>query len=100
MKTYRANRTLPLMFNLSFADGTPATAATAGLSVSPIGPDSALADPLDISSGAAADNGSRFRFTGNHYQFNLSTLGWHAGTYRITIALDDGRSHWMDVVLR
>jgi hypothetical protein len=89
-----------LMFNLSLADGAPVTTATARLSVSAIGPDSTLADPLDISSGAAADNGSVFRFTGNHYQFNLGTLGWHPGRYRVTIALDDGRSYWMEIVLR
>jgi hypothetical protein len=98
--TYRANRTLPLMFTLSFADGTPATAAVAALGVAPIGPDSTLGDPLDISANGVADAGNVFRFVGDHYQFNLSSLGWSPGAYRFTVTLDDGRSYSMDVKLR
>jgi len=98
--TYRANRTLPLMFSLSFADGTPATAATATLRVDRVGPDNALGDPLDIDLAGAADEGNVFRFSGNHYQFNLRTNGWSAGRYRFTVTLNDGRNYWMDVVLR
>jgi hypothetical protein len=98
--TYRANRTLPLMFELSFADGASATAAIAALRVVRVGADSTLGTPIDIDANGPADGGNLFRYTGNHYQFNLSTWGWSAGTYRIAITLDDGRTYTMDVTLR
>jgi hypothetical protein len=98
--TYRANRTLPLKFGLSAADGTAATGAMATLRVDRIGADTGLAEPLDIDLGDAADTGNVFRFTGDHYHFNLRTHGWNPGRYRLTVTLDDGRSHWMEIVLR
>ena len=98
--TYRANRTLPLKFSLSAADGTPANQATAMLRVEPIGPDDQLAEPLDVDVAGTGDEGMRFRFSGDHYQFNLSTHGWNPGRYRLTALLDDGRSHWIEIVLR
>jgi len=97
---YRANRTMPLMFALSFADGTPATAAIALLTVAAIGADNTLGEPLDIDANGVADDGNAFRFVGDHYQFNLNTRGWAAGAYRFTVILDDGRSYSMDVTLR
>jgi pimeloyl-ACP methyl ester carboxylesterase len=98
--TYRANRTMPLMFQLSFAGGISATAAVATLGVNLIGPDNGIGDAVDVDLVGADDEGNVFHFAGDHYHLNLRTHGWSAGRYRLTVRLDDGQNYSMDIVLR
>ena len=98
--TYKSNRTLPLQFRLSFADGTPAVSAVGLLLVEPQSAENTAIAALDVDAGAPPDEGRRFRFTGNHYHFNLNTLGWPAGAYRLSVVLEDGRTHTMLITLR
>jgi hypothetical protein len=97
---YKANRTLPLKFALAFADGRPVADAIAALSVTPLGDDGVPAPPLDISASGLPDSGMLFRYTDDHYHYNLSTSGWAPGRYRISVTLNDGRIHSMDISLR
>jgi pimeloyl-ACP methyl ester carboxylesterase len=98
--TYKVNRTLPLQFQLAFADGTPSVAALGTLSVDLAGGADDSVTAMDVSADAPADEGLWFRFTGNHYQFNLDTTGWSLGSYRLSVTLDDGRTYVMPIVLR
>jgi hypothetical protein len=97
---YKANRNLPLMLGLSFADGLAATAATARLAVTPLGADGSSAEAVDVEAEGLADGGDLFRYTGDHYHFNLKTQGWSAGRYRLAVSLDDGRAYAMEIALR
>jgi hypothetical protein len=97
---YKANRNLPLKFSLSFAGGSAASAAVARLAVGFLGADGSAAQPLDVDAGGLADGGDLFRFTGDHYHFNLKTHGWAPGRYRLTVSLDDGRAYPMEITLR
>ena len=72
----------------------------ATLRVEAIGPDNQLAEPMDVGTLGSGDEGNAFRFSGDHYHFNLSTHAWNPGRYRLTVSLDDGRSHWIEIVLR
>ena len=96
---YKANRTLPLKFRLSFADGAPVATALARLSVVFLGPGAATGDPLDVDSSDGPD-GDLFRYTGDQYHLNVKTSGWNPGWYRLSVALDDGRAFAMDIALR
>ena len=89
-----------MKFSLSFADAVAATAARARLGVTALGAGGSSADPLDVEADASADGGDLFRFTGDHYHFNLNTKGWSAGRYRLTVSLDDGRAYSMEIALR
>jgi len=80
--------------------GVAATAATSRLGVIPLGADGSSAEALDVEGDALADGGDLFRYTGDHYHFNLNTKGWSAGRYRLTVSLDDGRAHSMEIALR
>jgi hypothetical protein len=97
---YKASRTLPIKFALSFSDGALATESVAQLQVSLVGPDSTTGEAVDVSADGTADAGNLFRFTDDHYQFNLGTQGMAPGTYRLTIQLDDDNHYSADLTLK
>lgn len=97
---YKANRTLPIKFELHFAAGEAVAGAVATLSVVPLGSDDTPGEPLDIETGEAADSGATFRATGDGYHYNLSTQGLASGRYRIIVSIDDGTTQSMDIILR
>lgn len=97
---YKANRTLPVKFDLAFAAGEAVTAASASIQLLPLGADDTPGEPLDVESGGSADAGALIQYNGNHYQYNLGTSGMEAGRYRIIVTIDDGTSHAMDIILR
>jgi len=97
---YKANRTLPIKFELQFAAGEAVAGAVATLSVVPLGSDDTPGEPLDIETGEAADSGATFRATGDGYHYNLSTQGLASGRYRIIVSIDDGTTQSMDIILR
>ncbi len=97
---YKANRTLPIKFELHFAAGEAVAGAVATLSVVPLGSDDTPGEPLDIETGEAADSGATFRATGDGYHYNLSTQGLASGRYRIIVSIDDDTTQSMDIILR
>lgn len=97
---YKAARTLPVKFALSFAGGETVDSAVARIQVVPLGADSTPGEALDVESSGSADSGDGFRYEGGQYHFNLNTSGMPDGRYRILILLDDGTTHALDVILR
>jgi hypothetical protein len=59
-------------------------------------------DSIDADSGQANDDGLRFRWSAdaNQWVYNLGTADLVTGTYRIEIALADGRRFVADLVLK
>jgi hypothetical protein len=102
-KAFKANRTIPM--KLDYICGTePLTAES---SVNPpelfglwrVGD----AEPLPIidpDSGEANDSGVWFRYSGEHWVYNLSTQGFGTGTYEIFVKMPDGRLFKGGFVLR
>ena len=77
----------------------PVTDAVADIKVAHI--DGQTAGQLeDAVSTAASTEGTRFRFNGDHYQFNLSTKGLSIGTKEVRISLDDGTVRTVRMRLR
>ncbi len=99
-KIYKANRTIPVKFRITFVGGEPAEEAVVQIQVVMIGEDETLGDPIDLSTSAAADTGSVFRFTDGQYIYNLSTRGFDPGMYRITAILSNGQAPFIDITLR
>jgi len=97
---YKASRTLPVRFSLSYADGQAVSTAVAGIQVIPLGADDTPGEPLDVQSNGAADGGGTFRYDGGFYHYNLSTAGMPPGAYRIVISVDYGTTHGVAIVLR
>lgn len=87
--TYNLGRTLPVKFQLFFADGSPVTTAKATLQVQMLSNTEPGGDPVDIESTSAADSGNTFRLSEDGYIFNLSTDNLSAGVYRISVDLGD-----------
>jgi lysophospholipase L1-like esterase len=86
---FKANSTVPVKFALADAAEAPVTDAIADLKIVHI--DGVTSGALeDAVSTAASTDGTRFRFNGSHYQFNLSTKGLSIGTKEARISLDDG----------
>lgn len=97
---YKANRTLPIKFQLTYADGTLASAAVATLSVYQLSAGEVTGDSLDVSSNANADTGNQFRYADGYYIFNLKTQDMSIGTYRLSISLNDGKQYSIDIALK
>lgn len=85
---FKAGSTIPVKFQLFLADGmTPVSSAVATIRVNK------MSDglPVDVVSNVP-NAGTTFRYDpgAQQYIFNLSTKNWSAGSYRITVLLDDG----------
>ncbi len=99
-KIYKANRTLPVKFQISFLGGELVEEATVGIQVVMLGEDDTPGDPIDLSTNETADTGSVFRFTDGQYIYNLSTKWFAPGKYRITAILSSGQMPFIDIVLK
>jgi len=55
---------------------------------------------MEAESTSAADSGNTFRFSGDHYIFNLGTRSLVAGTWRLRIDLRDGVEHTVLISLK
>ena len=101
-KAFKQGRTLPLKLEL-FSAGVALT----GLEVDPpqimgLARTGATVDleTTDLDSGQANDNGLLFRFEEGSWIYNLSTRVLSAGTYELTLEVDDGRRYTAAFVLR
>jgi hypothetical protein len=86
--TYRCGRTIPVKFSLLHPADAPVTDAAATLTVT--GPEGFAVEPLSFRYSAADDL----------YICNLKTTGWKAGTYLLTVELDDDSSRSLTIRLR
>jgi hypothetical protein len=91
---FKLGSTVPVKFQLRDANGKFVTNAVATISVAKL---SGLVwgDELEAVSTSAATTGNLFRSADNQYIFNLNTKPLSAGTWRITITLDDGTSPYV-----
>lgn len=96
---FRLGSTIPVKFQLRDAGGALVTTAGARLAVAKIA-DGVAGTEEAATSTAAATTGDAFRFADDQYVFNLATRGLTAGTYRLTVALDDGHAYPVIVSLR
>lgn len=100
---FKSGRTVPVKFQLTAADGSIITNATAQLYVAmyagvPIG----TTDMTDATSTGNSDTGNEFRFdpTSGQYIYNLSTKGFATGTWLLRAKLNDGTTHDVFISLR
>lgn len=91
---FKAGSTIPVKFTLKDYSGTYVSTANATLSYAKLINNGFGIDVKAISTSAAATrNAFRYDSTSNQYIFNVSTKGFTAGTYILTVTLDDGKSY-------
>ncbi len=88
---FKAGSTVPVKFQLTDAQGKFISTANATIHYAKSS-NQVFGDNLEAVSTSAATSGNNFRYdsSSNQYVFNLSTKGLTAGTYQLTITLDDG----------
>lgn len=86
---YKLNRTVPIKFQLFYADGNPVLTATAIIQLQLLAGGEPSGDPIDGESPGNANSGNVFRLSGETYIFNLGTSGLAKGTYRMLVVIDD-----------
>lgn len=100
---FRSGRTVPVKFQLTAADGSFVTTATATLQVFKV-TDAVLGTVEEITPEASGtsntDNLFRFDASTNQYIYNLNTSGYTAGTYLLRVRLNDQTTHDVHVSLR
>jgi hypothetical protein len=92
-KAYKSGSTLPIKFQLCDYYGNFIGTAKATLSIQKVSSSTDPGDSVEVlDSGSSNDNGLTFRYDpiAQQYIYNLSTKGYAAGYYRITIDLHDG----------
>lgn len=87
---YKIGRTLPVKFQLFYADGSLVTDATATITVQKLSSGEVVGEPIVVEATNNPDGGNTFRFTDDHYQYNLNTGFAGKGEYRIMVDLGDG----------
>lgn len=91
-RVFKAGSTIPVKFQLFLADGvTPVSTAVATIQVAKISSGVPDGVPVEVLS-TVANEGTNFRYdaAAQQYVFNLGTRNWTAGSYQITVSLDDG----------
>lgn len=92
---------IPVKFRLYDPDGQPLSTVVARLYVRRV-LNGGTGNPVAPSPVGGRNGGNIFRWVGDHYQFNLATRAqWaSAGTWKLTIQLDDGTSYSELISLR
>ncbi|WP_042464183.1 Ig-like domain-containing protein [Neobacillus dielmonensis] len=98
---FKAGSTIPVKFQLKNISGNFISTAHASISFGKI-TDMVLGTVSEVGVNSNANAGNEFRYdpTSKQYIFNLSTKGLTAGTYKISITLDDGTTKTVNVSLR
>ena len=100
---FKSGRTIPVKFQLTAADGSFITNATATLAVFMV-TDQVLGTVEEVTPDASGssnvDNLFRYDSTANQYIYNLSTNGYAVGTYLLRAVLNDGTVHEVYVSVR
>ncbi|MDP4146875.1 MAG: PxKF domain-containing protein [Bacillota bacterium] len=98
---FKAGSTIPVKFTLKDSSGAYVSTANATVTYSKLS-DNVYGTDVEAISTSAATTGNAFRYDSisNQYIFNMSTKGLTAGTYRLTIKLDDGMSYPVQISLK
>jgi hypothetical protein len=98
---FKAGSTVPVKFQLKDSAGTFISTAVASLSYAKM-TDNVFGTDAKAVSTSAATTGSLFRYDSisNQYIFNFSTKGLTAGTYQLTVKLDDTKTYTVQISLK
>jgi len=98
-KPFKLGSTVPVKFQLMDVNGNLVSTALAKLTLHKL--NGTVPEEVEIiaTSTSGADTGNTFRYTDDHYHFNLSTKGnfYSQGTYRLYVSLDDGTTPNIDI---
>jgi predicted outer membrane repeat protein len=99
--TQKLGTAVPVKFRLTDANGSFITTATAGIYVAPVvGGVVGTEVPGTATGGSATGNLFRYDLLNNQYLFNLSTKTLTTGTWQLRIALSDGTSKYVMIMLQ
>jgi len=98
---FKAGRTIPVKFRLTAADGSIVSNAVATLAFMKVS-DQVIGVFVEAEASGASNLDNYFRFdpTAGQYIYNLSTVGFSAGTYVLRATLNDGTAHDVYVSVR
>jgi hypothetical protein len=96
-KAFKPGSTVPVKFQLTDANASVVTSATAKLLVQKYSNSEPVGDAIEVTSTSAADVGNLFRVSDGIYIYNLDTRALGTGTYQIQAILDDGtiKTTWL-----
>ncbi len=94
---YKLKRTLPIKFQLFYADGSIVTDAMPTLTLYQRNNDEVIGDAIDPQTNAESSDGSTFRFSDDQYIYNLSTDYLSKGQYMLTVDVGDGVNYSIPV---
>ena len=101
MSVFKAGSTVPVAFTLKRADGATVSPATKPTWVTPARGARTRASVNEAVSNAKPTTGSSLVLKNGRWTFDWGTKGLASGyVYRITVRLDDGTTHYLDVGLR
>jgi hypothetical protein len=96
---FKLGSTVPVKFQLLNADGSCKGDAVATLSVAKVEND-IVGTYQEATSTSAADSGNAFRYSDDHYQFNLGTKGLTQGAWCLQVTINDSVAHEALISLR
>ncbi len=99
LSIFKSGRTLPIKFQLTAADGTLITDATANLAVFQIIDENTL-QAVEFGASGSSNIGNLFRFDEDQYIYDLSTRGFSPGAYLRVVSLNDGTAYSVQVSIR
>lgn len=99
-KAYKLGRTLPVKFQLFYANGGVVLDATATIHAQRIESDVPAGEPMVPTSTSGSDSGNSLRFADDHYQYNLNTGFASQGTYQLIINVSDGTTQVVEIALK
>jgi uncharacterized delta-60 repeat protein len=96
--TFAVNRTIPIKFTLSDANGHAITSLSAVTSLQIQALD-ANGNPIGAPFNPASTNNQGLQYSGGQYQFNWQTKNLSAGSYQIVLKLADGTTQTKTIQL-
>lgn len=101
LRTFKLKSTIPLKFKLS-CDSSAVTTGVHTLQAIKWSNDTTAEAPLDATPTDAATTGDQFRFTADHWHFNLDTeaTGMSVGKWQLIATMSDGSQHVVWVAIK
>lgn len=96
---YKLGRTLPIKFQLTDANHSSVSTASARLVVTSVSGGKVGTSPIDLTV-STNDSGNLFRYTGGQYIYNFNTGQLTAGAWQVKVVLNDGSSYGVMISLR
>jgi len=97
---YKLGRTLPIKIQLAYDDNRLVSDASVTLQLYKLSNTTVSGEALDVDSSNSANTDDQFRFTDEHYIYNLNTKNIDAGLYRVVVSVNDGNAYSIDFALK